>query len=62
MRFCLRHHDQPNYTMHIDKGATHAWESGANTIAIGKWPIRFDLEATHTSEERTRDFLEKTLR
>lgn len=57
MRFCLRYQDQPHYTMHIYKGATHAWESGVNTIAIGKWPIRFDLEATHTSEERTRDFL-----
>ncbi|MEN9763673.1 MAG: hypothetical protein RI906_3499 [Pseudomonadota bacterium] len=62
MHFCLRYQDQPHYTMHIYKGATHAWESGVNTIAIGKWPIRFDLEATHTSEERTRDFLEKTLR
>jgi dienelactone hydrolase len=62
MRYCLKHKDHPNFTMHIYNNATHAWESGVNTIAIGKWPIRFNLEATHVSEERTRRFLDQTLR
>lgn len=62
MRHCLPYKDHPNYTMHIYKNATHAWESGVNVIAIGKWPIRFNLDATHRAEIRTQEFFDRTLK
>ena len=48
--------------MVVYKNATHAWESGFNGTAIGKWPIRFNLEATHAAEVLTEEFFNKTLR
>jgi dienelactone hydrolase len=62
MQFCLTHKNHSNYSMYVYKNATHAWESGVNTTAIGKWPIRFNLDATQLAEDRTREFFDKTLK
>ena len=62
MAGCIQHKDKPNYQMVVYKNATHAWESGFNGTAIGKWPIRFNLEATHAAEVLTEEFFNKTLR
>ncbi len=61
MRYCLPYKDHPNYTMHIYKNATHAWELGFNIMAIGKWPVRYNPEATQEAANRTREFFRKTL-
>jgi dienelactone hydrolase len=58
---CLRNKELPYYEMVVYKNATHAWEAGFNGTAIGKWPIRFNWEATHEAEIRTREFFKKTL-
>ncbi len=62
MEGCLRHKDKPNYQMVVYKNATHAWEAGYNGTAIGKRPIRFNLEATHAAEVLTQEFFNKTLK
>jgi dienelactone hydrolase len=59
---CLNHKDKPNYEMVVYKNATHAWDAGFNGTAIGKWPIRFNMDATHSAEIRTQEFFNKTLK
>jgi dienelactone hydrolase len=61
MAGCIQHKDKTNYQMAVYKNATHAWESGFNGTAIEKWPIRFNLEATHAAEMLTQEFFNKTL-
>lgn len=59
---CLNHNGVKNYTMHVYKNATHAWESGANTVAIGKWPIRYNMDAAQLAEDRTKIFFDINLK
>jgi len=58
---CLRYKDRPNYEMFLYKDATHAWDAQSNFTAIGRWQIRYNMDAEALAEKRTNEFFKRTL-